>query len=359
MNLVQKSVENGGKLAPLIIPPAATSGMGLMNPSIFIDDDGEILVNLRHTNYTLYHSENKQMFPSRWGPLSYLHPEIDHALRTKNYMCRLNNDLEITDYTLVDTSKLDTTPLWGFSGQEDARLVKWGGHYYLIGVRRDTKYLVLEKNKDTGKWEKTPKSDGQGRMEYSRIKLNKKEWTAKETHRQRIPTPGEDFLNPRENESYCEKNWVPVLDKPYHFIKWTSPVEVVKVVPGKEILTEQVSLRQGIRTDTDQRGGSQLVKWGNMYLSITHGVDLAKNYLVQKDGLYRHRLCVWDDQLNLVGMSKDFSFLDAKIEFCAGAAVHNGDLLISFGFQDNAAYVLRTPRAVVESLIVEALSYGN
>jgi len=359
MNLVQKSVEKGGKLAPIIIPPAATSGMGLMNPSIFVDDDGEILVNLRHTNYTLYHSENKQLFPSRWGPLSYLHPEIDHALRTKNYLCRLDENLEVTNYTLVDTSKLDTPPLWVFSGQEDARLVKWEGHYYLVGVRRDTEYLVLEKNSETGILEKVKKTDGQGRMEYSRIELDKENWIAEETHRNRIPTPGEKFLSPKVNDSYCEKNWVPVLDKPYHFIKWSSPAEVVKIEPKKKMVTEQISLRQGLRPPKDQRGGSQLVRWGNIYISITHEVDLPKNYLGQKDGTYKHRLCVWDDQLNLVGLGKEFSFLDAKVEFCAGAAEFRGDLLISFGFQDNCAFVLRTPRLIVEEMIVEALNYGN
>jgi hypothetical protein len=62
MNLVHKSVSQGGKLAPLILPQGLTSGMGLMNPSIFIDDDGDILVNIRHVNYTLYHSEHDQRF---------------------------------------------------------------------------------------------------------------------------------------------------------------------------------------------------------------------------------------------------------------------------------------------------------
>ena len=109
--------------------------------------------------------------------------------------------------------------------------------------------------------------------------------------------------------------------------------------------------------DRDQRGSSQVMEWNNLYVAITHEVNLFKNYLKQKDGIYRHRLCVWDDQLNLVGMSKTFSFLDARIEFCAGAAVHNGDLLISFGFQDNAAFILRTPKLVVEDMILEALSY--
>jgi hypothetical protein len=39
--------------------------------------------------------------------------------------------------------------------------------------------------------------------------------------------------------------------------------------------------------------------------------------------------------------------------------VHNGNLLVSFGFQDNAAFVLQVPGAVVEDLIMEALAYEN
>jgi hypothetical protein len=332
MNLVQKSVEHGGKLAPIVIEQGLTSGTGLMNPSIFIDSDGDILVNLRHVNYTLYHSENTQQFPARWGPLSYLHPEKDQRLVTENYLCRLNSELEMTEYARVEMLNLHE-PIWEFVGLEDARLVQWDDKYYLVGVRRDTT------------------TNGQGRMEYSEVTIDKDTWAISEINRTRIPAPGDD-------NSYCEKNWVPVLDKPYHFVKWTSPVEVVKADPT-EPKCEQVSVRQGLQPVKDQRGSSQIVRWGNMYISITHEVDLFKNYLGQKDGIYRHRLCVWDDQLNLVGLSKEFSFLDARIEFCAGAAVYNGDLLISFGFQDNAAFILRTPKLVVEDLIVEALSYGN
>lgn len=305
-----------------------------MNPSIFIDDDGDILVNLRHVNYTLYHSENTQLFPSRWGPLSYLHPEKDQRLVTTNYLMRLDADLTMTDFCLIDTSALDIPPVWEFVGEEDCRLAQWDGDLYAIGVRRDTT------------------THGEGRMELSKIELDKKAWTAKEVSRTRIPAPA-------PNTSYCEKNWVPVLDKPFHFVKWSSPVEVVKAYPGED-KCDQVSLRQGLKPPSDLRGGSQLVRWGNVYISISHEVNLFKNYLVQKDGIYRHRLCVWDDQLNLVGLSPTaFSFLDARIEFCAGAAVHDGDLLISFGFQDNAAFVLRTPKKLVEELILEALSYDN
>jgi hypothetical protein len=328
MNLVQKAVSFGGQLAPLVMPHV----MGAMNPSIFVDDDGDILVNIRVVNYTLYHSENEQLFPSRWGPLAYLHPEKDQALRTTNYLARLDSSLRITDYAEVKMLELHT-PIWEFTGLEDARLVQWEGSYYLIGVRRDTT------------------TNGEGRMELSKVEIDKDTWTVKETSRVRIPTPF-------NKDSYCEKNWVPVIDTPYHFVKWTSPTELVRAFPDDPTKCEQVMLKDGIIAPADQRGSSHLVRWGNMYISITHEVNLFKNYLQLKDGIYRHRLCVWDDQFNLVGLSREpFSFLDARVEFCAGAAKHDGDLLISFGFQDNAAFILRVPKPVVEDMILDALSY--
>jgi len=332
MNLVQRAVSQGGKLAPLVIPQGLTSGTGLMNPSIFIDDDGDILVNLRHVNYTLYHSENQQKFPSRWGPLAYLHPEKDARLVTENYLCRLNDDLIMTDFAKVEMKSLHT-PIWEFHGLEDCRLVQWEGQYFLIGVRRDTT------------------DNGVGRMEYTHIKIDKKKWTVSETKRVRIPAPSPD-------ESYCEKNWVPILDRPYHFIKWTYPVEIVRA--DKDVpKCKQVDVRYGLTPPLDQRGGSQLIRWKNHYISITHDVNLFKNYLGQKDGHYFHRVLVWDDELNLIGISDQFKFLDGLIEFCVGAAKHNDDLLISFGFQDNAAFVLRTPGIIIDELIEEALKYGN
>ena len=330
MNLVKRAVESGGKLAPLVIPNGLTSGTGLMNPSIFIDSDGDILVNLRHVNYTLYHAENKQRFSSRFGPLSYLHPEKDQRLVTENYLCRLDNDLSMTNFTRVEMQTLHQ-PIWEFVGLEDARVVQWNGAYYLIGVRRDTT------------------TNGKGRMEYTQIDLDKTNWTAREIHRKRIAAPEPD-------DSYCEKNWMPVIDKPYTFIKWTLPTEVVYSHPeGDE--TIQLMLRHSVVPSKDQRGGSQVIRWGNIYLCVTHEVDLFKNYLVQKDAIYRHRVVMWDEQFNFIGMTQPFSFLDARIEFAVGAARQGDDLLITFGFQDNAAFVLRVPKPVVEDLIMEGLSY--
>jgi hypothetical protein len=332
MNLVEKAVSNGGKLAPIVIPNGLTSGTGLMNPSIFIDDDGDILVNLRHVNYTLYHAENKQRFSSRFGPLSYLHPEKDQRLVTTNYLCRLDDELTMTDYALVEMQTLHE-PIWEFVGLEDARVVQWNGEYFLIGVRRDTT------------------DNGVGRMEYTQIDLDKTNWTVREIHRKRINAPAPD-------DSYCEKNWMPVVDRPYTFVKWTLPTELVYSSPfGQD--TEQLFVRHSIVPPADQRGSSQVIKWGSMYICVTHEVNLFKNYLKQKDAIYRHRIVIWDEQFNFAGMSQPFSFLDARVEFAVGAAKQGDDLLISFGFQDNAAFVLRVPKLVVEDLITEGLAYEH
>ena len=330
MNLVQKVTSRGGKLKPLIIPSSVTNGTGLMNPSLFLDDDGDILCILRHINYTLYHAENNQRFPSIWGPLSYLHPEEDRRLVTTNYLCRLDKDLNIINYCQIDTTKLDVTPIWTFVGEEDARLVKWYGKYYATGVRRDTT------------------TNGVGRMELSQLEIDKDAWTAKEISRVRIEPP----IN---KDSYCEKNWMPVLDRPFQYVKWTVPTELVKADPVNGN-TAQLSVIQGERANADQRGGSQVIRWGSHYIAITHEVVLFKNYLGQKDGTYRHRLCVWDDDFKLIGLSPtNWSFLDGQIEFCAGAAVVNDNLVLGFGFQDNAAFALEVPKEVVDELIQEAM----
>lgn len=335
MNLVQRAVSQGGKLHPLIIPDNYAV-FGAMNPSVFVDSDGDILVNLRIVNYTLYHAENEQKFPSPWGPLAYLHPEKDMRLATENYLCLLDSNLNIVKYTKVEMLQKHE-PIWEFHGLEDVRIVEWPDweddtkkNLYLCGVRRDTK------------------SNGEGRMEYTQIELNKEKWTAKEIHRLRIPAPA-------PNDSYCEKNWVPILDKPYHFVKWSMPTEIVKARPDIPSCN-QVSLIETPTPPKDQRGGSQVIRWGNYYISFTHEVILWKNYLNQKDAIYRHRMLVWDADFNFVGYSNEFSFLEFRIEFCVGAAILSGDLLLSFAVADNAGFILRLKKQTINELLTEALN---
>lgn len=322
--LVCYVLKNGGSLHPLIIDKELTGGTGLMNPSVFVTKSNEILINLRHTNYTLYHSENK-VFAHAWGPLQYLHPENDMTLTTKNFMLKLNENLDITKVMQIDTSTLDEKPQWHFIGLEDARLFYWDEKFYICGVRRDDN------------------TTGSGRMQLQELKFTDDKVI--EINRHKIPAPG-------NNKSYCEKNWMPINGKPYHFIKWCNPTELVKFNIN-DGTTKTIILDESKRLPlpNDLRGSSQVLAYNNRYIAITHEVNLYNDIQGRKDGKYRHRFVLWDENFNLLRTSEQFHFMSGEIEFCAGMAFYNDDILITFGFQDNAAYLLRMPKHLLNKVV--------
>ena len=203
MSFAKLALDRGGSIHPLIIPSELNNGLGLMNPSIIFDDN-KIKVILRAVNYTFYHSE-KKLFQHQWGPLTYIHPENDLHLRTVNYYLELDESYNITRCNKIDTSKFDTyKPLWEFVGLEDARVFKWNDKLYTSGVRRDLDTI------------------GTGRMELCEIVVDEDKVT--EVSRVRIQPPNDP-------NSYCEKNWMPVMDKPNTYVKWSNPTEVVEINP--------------------------------------------------------------------------------------------------------------------------------
>ena len=325
LNFVKRVLAEGGVIKPLIIPAEFTNGTGLCNPSIYIDGD-DILCNIRHVQYDLYHSEKDQKYSSWCGPMIYLHPEDDLTLRTENYVCKLNENLDIENFNKVDTSELDITPVWDFIGLEDGRLIRWDNKLYLCGVRRDTK------------------ENGEGRMEFSEIQFTNQ--GIKEVSRHRIQPP----IDPN---SYCEKNWMPILDRPFEFVKWANPTEVVKADLDTLSSKQTILSTQTINTPRDIRGGSHVIPFEDGYIALTHEVDYWQNENNHKDGIYWHRFIIWDKNFNIKHASKEFRFMDARVEFTCGMAEYKGDYLLSFGYQDNAAYILKVKSSTLKSFIYE------
>lgn len=323
-NFVKTVIQNGGMIRPIVIPNNVTKGTGLFNPSIYYDEkNDQLLLNLRHCQYTFYHSE-KKIFEHEFGPLLYLNPENDITLTTTNYLCYLNEDLSLQKFSKIDTSKFDVTPIWEFIGLEDVRLFRWDNKLYGCGVRRDT----------------TP--NGVGRMELSEIKTDFM-GNAAEVSRWRIPAPGED-------DTYCEKNWMPILDQPYHYVKWSNPTEIVKVDPVKKTCVTTYTGKYD-PTAGYYRGGSQVLNIDGYYVALTHTVRLFKSEAGKKDAIYRHAFVVWDKDWNVIKYTDEFSFMGADVEFSCGMAEYKGNILISFGFQDNAAYVLSVPKQFLSDFI--------
>ena len=322
MNFVKLALDNGGSIHPLILPHQELQGPSLTNPSVY-NDNGKIIVNLRNINYTLYHAE-KNKYENHWGPLVYIHPENDMHLRTWNYLCELDENMRIQKYFKIDTTDFPDQELWEFVGLEDCRIVRWDNNLYVSGVRRDL---------DT---------KGTGRMEICEIQFVNNE--VKQISQFRIPTPV-------DKNSYCEKNWMPITDLPYHYVKWTNGTEVVRIDPETQTC-EQICLKNWRDLNcADLRGGSQLIPFGEYRMCIVHETFLYNSEAGRKDGTYRHRFVIWDKDWNIVKISSQFSFMGAKIEFCCGLTPYQDDYLMTFGFQDNASYLLRVPKETVKNFI--------
>lgn len=323
---VKHVLDRGGSIHPIIMPLNKTNGTGIFNPSIYYDSDvDKLYINIRHCQVTLYHSELGR-FESFWGPLHYCHPENDLTLTTTNYFGELNKKTLEPEYITKVDFLLDVEPIWNFVGLEDSRIVKWNNTIYLSGVRRDTT------------------TNGVGRIELTGLDL---------LNSDKIVEVSRNRLQPPFGDSYCEKNWMPVVDKDWHYIKWCNPTELVEA----DLHTNKTSQKfhgKEFPYQRDFRGGSQVIPLDNNYrFACVHTVNLFKSEQKRKNAVYRHCFIVWDKDWNVVNNTSEFTFLDSKIEFCAGMTKYNDDFLVTFGYQDNASYVLRVPKDVMEEICLK------
>ena len=316
---------HGAILRPLNIPLKDKEYIGTCNPSVFWDGD-KLRMILRRVNYALWSSNNEYKFTTQYGPLWYITGDNEHKLKTINYLCEIND--KGLNEKLINTSKFDKEPLWEFVGLEDARIVRWDGKLYGTGVRRDTT------------------TNGQGRMELSELDED-----ANEISRVRIKAPGDD-------SSYCEKNWMPILDMPYHYVKWCNPIEIVKVNPETGdsetvLLKEQPQDIEYYNTNGMAiRGSSQVVPWGEYRIAITHMCELWINEKKQKVGAgYFEQFIVWDKDWNIVKISEPFRFAGFGVEFTNGLAYKDGMFYIPFALQDNFSFMISIGEEVVSDFI--------
>lgn len=322
-------IEDGaGFIRPLIFNQDFSKSITLMNPS-FYNDNGHLLCNIRGVNYVLHHSE-KGLIPHWAGPLQYVHPEDDIRLGTENYIVELDNDLNITAVHYVDM-KLNVKPNWGFTGLEDARVIRWGGKLYITGVRRDVK------------------DNGEGRMELSELRPTPVLF--EEISRQRISSTGDDTW-------YCEKNWMPIIGSKvpdYTYMKWSNPTEIVRWDPINKKLSIIKKDDNQVNIGVEVRGGSHVLDIGDYYIAFGHSVKLWKPYAGEKDSVYDAHLIVWDKDFNLVKITPGFHYCNSQIEFSCGLGFDNNhNLVLSFAEMDNASYLLTIdPQWLIDNLILK------
>ena len=309
MNLLTKlSLDYGGELKPILLPSNLIEGKGITNPSL-IQVGNKTYMSLRQVDYTIYHSEGYVPYTTSIGTWFNFNREGPGPLWSRNYLCELDlNDLSIQNYEMIDEGDLFESPKSVWAGLEDARLMNWDGELYVAGCKRDYQ------------------EDAQGRIEIS--KLNEHKVTKKL------------LASATDENSYCEKNWMPIEGMPWHFIKWTNPTELVKVNPETGKTTLIKSIKQNIKSLTDLRGGSSLIKYKDYYVCVTHEALYTTNSVGQQSHSYYHRFILWDKDFNIVKYSDAFKFLGFPIEFTCGLMFDGDRFIVPFGIYDSSSFLL-------------------
>lgn len=326
----------GATVTPMDIGIHDSDWPGYCNPSIMWDDkDQEFKMIVRNVNYVLHGAIDMVKNQSSWGPVLYSIPEKDgRNLKTRNFIGTCKDPTKDPwKFQLINTTSYK--PIWEFQGEEDARILRWDDKIYTTGVRRDD-------NKD-----------GRGRMELMHIS----EQGAHEVSRVKVKAVDEN--------SYCEKNWMPIKDMPFHYVQLANPTVVVKTDP-KTGKTEEVVRKEKVAGLLDERfdllrGSSQVVRWGDCWVALVHTCELWLTASNRKYSRYCHTFIVWDNDWNIIKMSPLFSFANYGVEFTCGLEYHDGKFYIPFAIEDNFVFLMTVNEEIIRKFIDndETLQYAD
>lgn len=279
----------------------AHPGWSLFNPTLLLHN-GKLLGLVRSSNYKMQ-------------GMNYIMPPEDNGyIRTANILVEYAPDLRIVDARpLADPEYARTN--FEVDGLEDCRLYSRGDRLYVSATVRNV-----------------APHDGRCRIGTAWIDA----------------TSGRlcELTVPPAPATQHEKNWMPVIGQN----SWLYACNQ----GGKTWLVSRAGadwtlLSTGPAPIAAQRfrGGTQLVPFFGGYVCVIHEVVISDN-----NRTYEHRFVWFDDQLRLRKFSAPFCFRNKRaIEFAAGLAVVNDQVVTSFGHQDKEAWLAALSAAHVQQLL--------
>ena len=313
-------LDNNAQIAPLEINYDENEILASMNPSIWIKD-GVGYINIRAVNYNLFTSRFRE-YTQDDQPIAYVCKEST-KLKTENFFGTINLDtLEIQEISKVKMMQLHE-PCWDFVGLEDARVIMWDENIYLCGVRRDIK------------------DNGEGRMELSKIIKNENnEW--EEIERTRIPAAGDDT-------AYLEKNWLPVIDKQFTWLKWSLPLEWCSYDKEKN----ELKIWFNGSLNIPYRGDSHLIHIDKYYYCFVHNVlnKQLKPETNARISYYNHYILRFNEDLSSAGVFGPFLYDNIfSIEFGCGLAYDGKNCYLTYAENDAASYIVKFDQSLLINL---------
>jgi hypothetical protein len=270
----------------------------IFNPSIATDGGGfSMIVRSQNVRY-------------QYGRLRY-----DEQPRSISYLVKLDSVLGVSSVDPIDEDPEDPrrhqAPYLGF---EDLRLIQLKGRWFAIG----------------DSWELGPN----GNPEMALLELD----GARVTRVNRLVGPF---------QGRPEKNWMPfVHTDELHFVYSCGPLIVFRYDQRTRGVT-WAALSESPELTTPFRGGSQGLAVEDGYLFVVH----ETTYYEAEVRSYLHRFVRIGFDLRLNAVSRSFTLTGEMREFCAGAAIHGSELVLSLGVRHTEAWLAVVPLASALDLL--------
>lgn len=283
------AVKRGAKLALITLPNTLVTPGAVFNPSIAVVN-GQLKAAVRHCQSVLYRSSIAVPNYDHWRIVK---PDGSQQIVSQTFLINLDQDLRVMQ--TIKCNLQDNNHCESYVGMEDARLIEWNQQLYLVG---------------------TVWRNGVGQIDQ--VHINN---LGQELGRQTIS----------HNTQGVEKNWMPVLDQPYHYVKWSCPLSLVNSQGSAPI----VDASQPQILPRELRGGSQVVCVDQHQLAFVHSSwhDRGLNY--------SQSIICWDKNWQLRYVSTPFTMLGSPVEFVSGLAIWDGWVYVGFGVRDSLPFVLK------------------
>lgn len=282
------------------------------NPSILIKDNN-VIVNFRCINYIAY-TNNKDKYKQDIN--GWISSDNCVSYNILSYFDK--NENVLSKYFKPLNIKISRNSR--FNGFEDGILVEWNNKMYLCGVRPDLN------------------------VNYTKATIVIYEIT------ENFEIGNEIIVNPEEFANTNEKHWSPVEGKPFTFIRWCNPTDIVEIDPETGNISNRIVLDKKENIG-QKRGNCQTVRYNDGYLSIVH--DTRR--LINKNGeftvQYRHYFIEYDNEFNITRMSNPFNFEYPEIEFCCGLQLDENDVYVSYSVFDSSSAIIKFNKSIVEELL--------
>jgi glycosyltransferase involved in cell wall biosynthesis len=268
------------------------TGYALLNPSVAVVNK-EVYTTVRTVNYKM---DKDGRYLVNNGEIS-----ADHPVRTRNYLAKLSNELEIQTVNEILPPLLPKPEYPMVLGFEDMRIFEWRGAMWSTST-------VRELNKE-GWCEQVL-----AKIDRSTTQPHIIEWS------QMLP-----------NRRQHEKNWMPWVDGANlrFAYRLDELVDSYGQPVNKSLLPFAVD---------HMSGSSQVIPFKGGWLGLVH----EARYQVDKvTRYYQHRFVFFDAAYHARCISLPFVFHSKQIEFANGLARHpdRKRIIVSYGVADKEAWV--------------------